>query len=96
MPDMPYTLDDLAAHERRRWTKANAHLYVRHDAHRFRRPDAPGWSHPDEKLWNPYFRHRERQTDRAPAASVLSGAQAARNTQGVRAAVRESPHCVSC
>jgi hypothetical protein len=37
----------------------------------------PGWSHPDEKLWNPYFRYRERQTDRAPAASVLSGARAA-------------------
>jgi hypothetical protein len=59
--------------------RENAHLYVRHDAHRFirpdahrfLRPDAPGWKHPDHKLWNPYFRCRERQTEQARAAPAI-------------------------
>lgn len=59
--------NERAEQERRRWTRENAHLYVRPDAARFLRPDAQrflrpdtkGWRHPDDKLFNPYFRYRE-------------------------------------
>ena len=33
--------DARAEHQRRRWMRPNAHLYIRHDAHRFMPPGSP-------------------------------------------------------
>lgn len=102
---MSSTVADPAEHDRRRWTRENAHLYIRHDAgrfmrpdvHRFMRPDAarflsPGaadWRHPDEGLWNFHAVHERRTT----CASAMAG-NATRAAELVRLrAERDSIRC---
>jgi hypothetical protein len=96
---MPYLPDDPVERERRRWMRENAHLYirpdahrfVRPDAHRFLRPDAPGWKHPDHKLRNPYFRYRDRQTDKVRAAPAIPERRALECAWPVRAHTTSGP-----
>ena len=86
---MAYSLDALAAYQRRRWMQPNAHLYMRPDAHRFIRsdaarsmPNADRWRHPDEKLWNLHAAHQRRAKfapemgQRQPLAAELARLQA--------------------
>jgi hypothetical protein len=87
--------NERAEQERRRWTRENAHLYVRPDAARFLRPDAQrflrpdtkGWRHPDEKLFNPYFRYREPDAEvSARSTARLSRLRAPGTSEAPRAA----------
>lgn len=80
---------DPAERERRRWTRENAHLFIRHDAHRFMRPDAArfirpdsprvvhsggeGWRHPDEKLWNFHVQANARRGFPAEQTTAIRG-----------------------
>jgi hypothetical protein len=53
---MSYTFEDLVAHERRRWMRPDAHLFVRPDARGSLDCDMARWRerllHQDHKLWN--------------------------------------------
>ena len=80
---MPYSFDELVAHQRRRWMRPDAHLFVRPDARGFADCDAARWRerllHRDHKLWNFHAAHHRRTTRlrhwrgnrRAPPAADL-------------------------
>jgi hypothetical protein len=73
------------------YIRPDAHRFVRPDAHRFLRPDAPGWKHPDHKLRNPYFRYRDRQTDKVRAAPAIPERRALECAWPVRAHTTSGP-----
>ena len=74
---MSYTLEDLVAYERRRWTQPYARLFMSPDEER---AQAERWRnrflHLDRKLWNFHFSYNEGQADRTRAASAWSEARA--------------------
>ena len=71
---MPYTFEDLVAHERRRWMRPDAHLLARPDAGGSADCVAARWRerllHRDHKLWN--FHVQTAVQRRPPAEQTMA------------------------